>query len=95
MSTKPIIFVTGANQGIGWYAAQQLASTGKYHVLIGSRDLIKGQKAIEDLVADKSVPVDKANLDVVQLDLADDDSIQAAADTVAKKYGHLDIVSRD
>ena len=93
MADKLIVLVTGANQGIGYYAAQKLAAAGKYTVLVGSRDLKKGQSAIDSLVADKSVPVDKANLNALQIDLTDDASIYAAVETVEKKYGRLDIVS--
>ena len=95
MSTNKLItLITGANQGIGYYAAQKLASTGKHIVLIGSRDLKKGQKAIEELALDTSASVNKADLDAVELDLDSDISITAAAEKVEKKYGRLDIVSR-
>ena len=94
MSTNKLItLITGANQGIGYYAAQKLACTGKHIVLIGSRDLKKGQKAIDELALDKSVSVNKADLEAVELDLDSDTSITAAAEKVDKKYGRLDIVS--
>jgi NAD(P)-dependent dehydrogenase (short-subunit alcohol dehydrogenase family) len=41
MATKTLILITGANQGLGYYTAQQLAAEGKYHVLLGSRDFSK------------------------------------------------------
>lgn len=92
MTEKTIILITGANQGLGYYAAQQLASEGKYHVLLGSRDLSKGQKAIESLVSDDSVKVDSQNLEPVQIDINDDASIYAAAKAIDEKYGKLDIL---
>jgi NAD(P)-dependent dehydrogenase (short-subunit alcohol dehydrogenase family) len=52
MSSKTLVLITGANQGLGYYAAQQLAATGNHHVLIGSRDINKANKAIETLAAD-------------------------------------------
>ncbi|KAK5734161.1 hypothetical protein LTR17_009144 [Elasticomyces elasticus] len=90
-SNKPIVLITGANQGLGYYAAQQMASTG-YHVLVGSRDITKAEKAIEQLVADDSVKVSKENLVPILIDVNSDESIQQAAKTVEDKYGKLDIL---
>ena len=92
MSGTSIVLVTGANQGIGYYAAQQLAAK-NYQVIIGCRDTKKGEQAIESIIADDSLKVDRANLETLQIDLADDASIEAAAEAVSKKYGRLDIVS--
>ena len=91
-TTKPIVLITGANQGLGYYSAQQFANTGKYHVIIGSRDLSKGQKAIQNIAADTNLPVNKADLDAVQIDVTDDASIEKAAKTIEEKYGRLDVV---
>ncbi|KAK3074551.1 hypothetical protein LTR53_002905 [Teratosphaeriaceae sp. CCFEE 6253] len=90
-SDKPIVLITGANQGLGYYAAQQMASTG-YHVLLGSRDLSKAHKAIETLVADDSVKVSKDSLEPIQIDVTSDDSIKAAAKSVQDSHGRLDIL---
>ncbi|KAK4955526.1 hypothetical protein LTR10_006465 [Elasticomyces elasticus] len=90
-SNKPIVLITGANQGLGYYAAQQMASTG-YHVLVGSRDITKAKKAIEQLVGDESVKVSKENLEPILIDVNSDESIQQAAKTVQDKYGKLDIL---
>ena len=92
MSDKLIVLINGGNQGIGYYAAQQFAASGKYVVLVGSRDLEKGKKAVEDLVADQNVPVEQPNVEAIQIDITSDESIKAAAETVEKKYGRLDIV---
>lgn len=92
MTSKTIILITGANQGLGYYAAQQLAAEGKYHVLLGSRDFSKAEKAIQSLIRDESVKVDGKNLEPIQIDINDDSSIAAAAKTVEDKYGKLDIL---
>lgn len=81
---KLVALVTGANQGIGYQVARKLAATGKHHVLLGSRDLSKGQKAVEAIASD--------NVEAVQIDVDSDASIKSAAETVEKKYGRLDIV---
>ena len=85
MSDKLITLVTGANQGIGKWAAQKLAATGKHTVLLGARDVNKAQKTIDEL--------GQADTEALQIDLDSDASINAAAETVEKKYGRLDIVS--
>jgi NAD(P)-dependent dehydrogenase (short-subunit alcohol dehydrogenase family) len=92
MTSKTLILITGANQGLGYYTAQQLAAEGTYHVLIGSRDINKAKTAIESLANDTSVKVDANDLEPLQIDINDDASISAAAETVEKKYGKLDIL---
>ncbi|EMC99825.1 hypothetical protein BAUCODRAFT_145194 [Baudoinia panamericana UAMH 10762] len=91
-TAKLLVLVTGANQGLGYYASQQLASTGKYHIFLGSRDLNKAHKAIQQLVADDSVKVSEHDLEPIQINVTSDDSIKAAAKHVADKYGYLDIL---
>ena len=85
-----LTLITGANQGIGYYAAQQLAATGQHTVLLGSRDLAKGQKAVEELVKEGA---SREALDAVQIDVTDDESIEAAVKSIEGKYGRLDVVS--
>ena len=92
MTSKTLILITGANQGLGYYTAQQLAAEGTYHVLIGSRDFNKAKTAIQSLANDESVKVDAKDFEPLQIDINDDASISAAAETVEKKYGKLDIM---
>lgn len=92
MATKALVLITGANQGLGYYAAQQLSSTGKYHILMGSRDLSKAEKAITTLTDDASAKADPKNVEPIQIDMSSDESIQKAAETVEKQYGYLDIL---
>lgn len=89
MTSKLVTLVTGANQGIGFHAAHRLAASGKHLVLLGCRDLAKGQKAVDDLTAKD---VKKDDIEALQIDMDSDVSIKAAAETVEKKYGRLDIV---
>ena len=84
-SSKLVTLVTGANQGIGYHTARKLAASGKYHVLLGSRDLSKGQKAAETIASD--------NVEALQIDVDSDSSIKSAAETVEEKFGRLDVVS--
>lgn len=92
MSSKTLILITGANQGLGYYATQQLASQGNYHVLLGSRDFSKAEKAIQSLVSDDTVKVSSEDLTPIQIDINDDASIAAAAKTIDEKYHKLDIL---
>jgi len=89
---KTLVLITGANQGLGFYAAQQLAATGEYHVLLGSRDFSKAEKAIQQLAADSSLKVNAQDLEPIQIDVTSDDSIKAAAKTVEDNHGKLDIL---
>ena len=92
MTSKTLILITGANQGLGYYAAQQLASQGNYHVLLGSRDFSKAEKAIQTLVSDTTVRVSSDDLEPIQIDINDDASISAAVKTIEEKYHKLDIL---
>lgn len=89
---KTLILITGANQGLGYYAAQQLGATGKYHVLVGSRDVAKAHKAIESIIADNSHKNTQDNFEPLQIDVTDDQSIQDAVSAIESKHGKLDIL---
>jgi NAD(P)-dependent dehydrogenase (short-subunit alcohol dehydrogenase family) len=64
-----VALVTGANRGIGLEVCRQLAERG-YTVLLGARDLEKGERAARGLPGDVTA---------IQLDVADPGSVQAAA----------------
>ncbi|KAL4992935.1 putative short-chain dehydrogenase [Aspergillus recurvatus] len=87
-SGKPLVLITGANQGIGFAAAQILASTGKYHLLIGARSQPKAEAAVQQLL---SLAAAAAATPLV-IDVADDASILAAAKLVTDRFGSLDIL---
>ncbi|KAK4505897.1 hypothetical protein PRZ48_003862 [Zasmidium cellare] len=90
--SRTLVLITGGNNGLGYFVCQQMAATGKYHILMGSRSLDKAAKAIESLAKDTSVPVDTKNIEPIQIDITSDESIYAAAKTVQDKYGYLDIL---
>lgn len=90
MSQPLLVLVTGSNQGIGYYTTQHLASTGKYHVLMGARSLAKAEEAAQQLSKAKSIPLNL--LEPIEVNLCSDDSITAAAKKVEAKYGRLDIL---
>ncbi|MFZ1666742.1 MAG: SDR family NAD(P)-dependent oxidoreductase, partial [Flavobacteriales bacterium] len=69
-------FITGANKGIGFETARQLAALG-YHVFIGSRNRANGDVAIAAL---KSMGLE--NVDPIEIDVTDSNSIQSARQTL-------------
>jgi NAD(P)-dependent dehydrogenase (short-subunit alcohol dehydrogenase family) len=82
-----IVLVTGANQGLG-HAVIEVGGT-RYPdnvYILGSRDLDKGKEAARKL---EELGV-KARVDVVQLDVTNDEHIEAAVRHVEKTYGRLD-----
>ena len=79
---KRIALVTGANQGVGFQVAKELAKTG-VTVLLGSRDPARGEAAARELGAGV-VPV--------QIDVTDAASIAAAAERIRAEFGRLDLL---
>ena len=82
---KRIALVTGANKGIGLEIARQLAETG-VTVIIGSRDAGRGEATVANLSAQGLATTS------VQLDVADQASIAAAAAAIEASHGRLDIL---
>jgi NAD(P)-dependent dehydrogenase (short-subunit alcohol dehydrogenase family) len=77
--------VTGANKGIGYEVARQLAGKG-FHVFIGARNHDAGRKA-SDKIAKKG---GKATF--LTIDATDNASVTAAAREFAKAADHLDVL---
>lgn len=82
MQDRPVALVTGANKGIGLQIAKDLAGHG-FTVLVGSRNLERGQTAAKSVAADARA---------VQLDVTDQASITAAAELVQNEFGRLDVL---
>jgi len=76
MSDMTTTLITGANKGLGFEAARQLAGAG-HQVWIGARDHTRGRRA-----------ADAVGARFVQLDVTDDASVAAAVETV----GALDVL---
>jgi len=68
------VVITGANSGIGYEAARQLAAKGA-HVVLACRDQAKGRGAIESITAAQP----SASVELMELDLADLGSIRRFA----------------
>ena len=82
---KKIALVTGANKGLGFETSRVLAKNG-IKVLLGSRDLERGEKAVDAL---KNEGLD---IELLHIDIANADSIKNAVADIKSKYGKLDIL---
>ncbi|QDG50255.1 SDR family NAD(P)-dependent oxidoreductase [Persicimonas caeni] len=88
---RKFILVTGANRGVGLATvAALLDERDDTHVFLGSRSLERGEEARDKVLADQS-DADQSDADkrveVVQIDVSDDASVQQAAETVAERLG--------
>ena len=80
------ILITGANKGIGLATvAKLLDSYDETFLLLGSRDSKKGQQALNSLLDIQ--PEWKDRLDLIQIDVEQDLSVNSAAEEVVTKFG--------
>lgn len=82
-----VIIVTGGNSGTGYESVKAFAMKGAEVVLAG-RSMERCQQASAEIL--KAVPDGK--IDVMQLDLADLDSVKSFAAEFIKKYKKLDVL---
>lgn len=78
--------VTGANKSIGFEVARQLAQKGVY-VYLGSRKLENGIEAVNKLKSEGL-----RNVEAIQLDTTDDESVKNSCTEISKKTKTLDIL---
>ncbi|WP_100342825.1 SDR family oxidoreductase [Mucilaginibacter auburnensis] len=78
--------ITGANKGIGFETARQLLQQG-FFVFVGSRVLENGLQAVEQLNSEGLT-----NVEAIQLDVTDLQSVSAAKDEVMRKTNVLDVL---
>ncbi|KAJ4508584.1 hypothetical protein HRR78_006160 [Exophiala dermatitidis] len=85
-ANKTIVLVTGGNAGIGYEIVKKLATENPdFQVLMGCRDTRKG----EDAVASMGAPT---NVNPIQLDITDDESIEHCFLAIEQNFGKLDIL---
>jgi len=77
-----VALISGGNRGIGREVARQLADL-EYNVVIGSRDLEKGEEAARELGPAVSA---------LQLDVTDEESIVRCVASIAGDPGRLDVL---
>ena len=85
--TGKVAIVTGANSGIGYETAKALTEKGAV-VIMACRNMEKATAAKKNIELD----VHNAQLEIIQLDLADLQSVQNFATTFKAKYDRLDLL---
>ncbi|MFN2536765.1 MAG: oxidoreductase [Mycobacteriales bacterium] len=85
--TGRIALVTGANSGLGFHTTLELARKGA-RVLMACRNPAKAETALAMVRKEITDP----NVELVQLDLASLDSVERAAEDVASRVPHLDLL---
>ncbi len=81
-----IVLITGANKGIGFEVARQLARKGM-QILLGSRDAARGQAAVEKLHAEGLSTIEPLAIDVTSTE-----SVEKAVAEVEQRFGMLDVL---
>lgn len=84
---KKTCIITGANSGIGKAAAIQIAQKG-YHVIIGSRSVERGNKALNEIKAASN----SEDVEMLLIDMASKESIKNAAEALNNKYANIDVL---
>lgn len=82
INKNKVALVSGANTGVGFQIAKALVENG-YIVYAGSRDPQKGEMAAEQL-GESAI--------AIQLDITDNESINAAVQKIEREYGYLTLL---
>jgi NAD(P)-dependent dehydrogenase (short-subunit alcohol dehydrogenase family) len=82
-----LAWITGANSGVGFHAALELARAGAT-VILACRDQTKAEAARQRIIAE----VPTAQLEIAQLDLANLASVRAAAQSFLATNRRLDLL---
>ena len=80
------VLITGANKGIGFETAKQMAQL-DYFVYLGSRDKTRGLEAVYKL-KDQDI----SNVELVEIDVTNIDSIKRARQELENKIEALDVL---
>ncbi|WP_094558950.1 oxidoreductase [Synechococcus sp. 8F6] len=83
-----LALITGANSGLGLESARALLARGAT-VVLGCRSLERAEAARQELLAGAGTA---GELELLELDLADLDSVVRASTTVAERHGRLDLL---
>jgi NAD(P)-dependent dehydrogenase (short-subunit alcohol dehydrogenase family) len=86
---QTIVFITGANQGLGFEVVKKLAAEQpNFIIILGIRELAKGKQAI----AEVSTIHEGTSLHAVEIDVTSDESIATAVKTVESTHGRIDVL---
>jgi hypothetical protein len=84
-NTKADHVTSGGNQGIGFEIVKAIAALPNHQVLLGCRDTHAGEVAASSMGA-------PANVNPIQLDITDDESVEHAFLAIEQIFGKLDIL---
>src|SRR5258707_6502513 len=87
---KKVIVITGASSGFGALTARALAKAG--HIVYASMRDTTGRNASEVEAAAKFVKENHVDLRTIELDVASQESADAAIQKIVSDNGHLDVV---
>jgi len=87
---KQVIVITGASSGFGELAARELAKAG--HTVYATMRETKGRNATQVEAAKKFARENKVDLRTVELDVASQESVDAAIQEIVREGGRLDVV---
>jgi NAD(P)-dependent dehydrogenase (short-subunit alcohol dehydrogenase family) len=85
-----VVLITGASTGFGNEAAQRLARRG-HHVFATMRD-VRGRNAHARAELDGLAKAEKLQLEVLELDVTNEDSVARAVDAALRQASRLDVV---
>lgn len=90
-SEKKVVLITGGNTGLGYEVVKALyAAPDPYEIIIGTRSLDKGHDAIAQVQSE--VSSSHSSLSLVQVDVTQDASLEAAVAHVDKLHARLDVL---
>jgi NAD(P)-dependent dehydrogenase (short-subunit alcohol dehydrogenase family) len=92
MAAKTIVVITGGNAGLGLEVVKALygKSSHPYHIFMGSRSVDKAHEAIANLRNEYAQS--NSEVEALQIDIENDDSIQHAFDSTSSKVDHVDVL---
>ncbi|WP_420640706.1 oxidoreductase [Candidatus Leptofilum sp.] len=85
--TGKVIIITGANIGLGFETALEVARKGA-QTIMACRNMDKAQAALADIHSE----IPNAHVEIMQLDLASQESIRQFVEAFHQKYDRLDIL---
>src|SRR3954462_7895074 len=84
MKNQKTALVTGANKGIGFEVARELARMG-FRIFLGARNVEAGRAAAEKLKSEGEVVF-------LEIDISNEKSIRGAAEELTRQSDHLDVL---
>ena len=86
--TGKIVVITGANTGLGFISAREMAKLNAKHIILACRSEQRGTDAVNKIKKDCKVD----NIEFMQLDLNDLSSVQTFAANFNAKFDKIDIL---